>query len=255
VAEWFKAPVLKTGVRGVPWVRIPSCSFLYDSFAFFMRKIDIIDNLDWDESEVVFLTSDLLDMSLSDDVYDEHVENVQEDSDDLDDADDFEGVEFLRKINVNVPSGTAKAAPPVGPTLSQFGVDVKEFCTVFNEITTSDLVREDVELRVLVFLFKDLSLLFFIKSPSIFYLVQLSLLQKREEGFNLTALRMNRQSIVSRRRFFRSRVAVSLLVLFKIFLVKFMFECYNLPPISILSPILSSFFGSRYFVYMFDDKV
>ena len=220
-----------------------------------MRKVDIIDSVEWEESEVVFLTSDLLDMSLSDDVYDEHDESIQENSDDMDETDDFDGVEFFRKINVTIPSGTAKAAPPVGPTLSQFGVDVKEFCTAFNEITNNSIVREDVELRVLVFLFKDLSILFFIKSPSTFYLVQLALMQKREEGFNLTALRMNRQSLVSRRRFFRSRVAVSLLVLFKIFLVKFMFDCYNLPPLSILRPMLSSFFGSRYFVYIGDDQV
>lgn len=213
-----------------------------------MRRLDVLESVDWDDTESVFLISDLLDVSLSDDAFEEDDEVAGSELDE--DSDELESVEFTRKITVNVPSGTAKAAPPVGPTLSQFGIDVREFCSVFNELTTSDLVHEEVELRVSVFLFKDLSVLFFIKSPSLFYLVQLSLLQKREEGFDIVSLRLNRQPMVSRRRFYRSRVAVSLLVLYKIFTVKYAFDCYNLPHKSVLKAMLSSFFGSRYFIYV-----
>lgn len=217
-----------------------------------MRKLDIIDSVSWDESEYHFLHTELLDMSLYDDVYEEEdkeseeVESVEEEEEE---EDDFE---FMRKINLNVPSGTAKAVPPVGPTLAQFGVDVKEFCSAFNEMTPADLVREEVELRVLVYLFKDLSILYFIKSPPLVYLFKMALMQKREEGFSLTAVRGARQGKVSRRRYYRSRVAISLLVLYKVFIVKYMFGCYSLPHTGVLRAILSSLYGSRYFIY---DKI
>ncbi len=38
-------------------------------------------------------------------------------------------------IKLQIPAGQATPAPPVGPALAQHGVNIKEFCDKFNELT------------------------------------------------------------------------------------------------------------------------
>ena len=39
------------------------------------------------------------------------------------------------KIKLQIQAGQATAAPPIGPTLGQHGVNIQQFCTEFNEKT------------------------------------------------------------------------------------------------------------------------
>lgn len=41
----------------------------------------------------------------------------------------------LTKIKLQIPAGQANPAPPVGPALGQYGLNIQEFCTKFNEAT------------------------------------------------------------------------------------------------------------------------
>jgi len=38
-------------------------------------------------------------------------------------------------IKLQIPAGQATPAPPVGPALAQHGLNIKEFCDKFNELT------------------------------------------------------------------------------------------------------------------------
>ncbi len=42
---------------------------------------------------------------------------------------------LVKKIKLQVKAGQANPAPPVGPVLSQAGVNIQEFCSQFNEKT------------------------------------------------------------------------------------------------------------------------
>ncbi len=68
----------------------------------------------------------------------------------------------LTTIKMHVPAGKANPAPPVGPTLGQHGVNIMEFCKVFNERTPNqmgDIIP--VELTV----YADHSFTFITKTP------------------------------------------------------------------------------------------
>ncbi|HVM15720.1 MAG TPA: 50S ribosomal protein L11 [Egibacteraceae bacterium] len=65
-------------------------------------------------------------------------------------------------IKLQIPAGQATPAPPVGPALGQHGVNIMEFCKVYNERTqaqTGDVVP--VEITV----FEDRSFTFVTKTP------------------------------------------------------------------------------------------
>ncbi len=38
-------------------------------------------------------------------------------------------------VKLQIPAGQATPAPPVGPSLAQHGLNIKEFCDKFNELT------------------------------------------------------------------------------------------------------------------------
>lgn len=68
----------------------------------------------------------------------------------------------IAQIKLQVPAGKANPAPPVGPALGQHGVNIMEFCKVFNEKTASqigDIIP--VELTV----YADRSFTFIRKTP------------------------------------------------------------------------------------------
>lgn len=76
--------------------------------------------------------------------------------------------EVLRNIRVLVPARGADLKPPLGPTLGQFGINIKDFCDKFNLRTKN--YEEDVILNVYITLFVNKTYFFTIKSPSVFFL-------------------------------------------------------------------------------------
>ena len=72
-------------------------------------------------------------------------------------------------IKLQVTGGQANPAPPVGPALSQHGVNIGQFISQFNEKTGD---RMGVPLPVLVRVYRDRSFDFEIKQPPASYLVK-----------------------------------------------------------------------------------
>ncbi len=76
-------------------------------------------------------------------------------------------------IKLYCPAGQANPAPPVGPALGQHGVNIMEFCKMFNERTRG---REGLTLPAVITVYEDRTFDFIIKSaPS-------SVLLKRAAG-------------------------------------------------------------------------
>jgi len=72
-------------------------------------------------------------------------------------------------IKVQVTGGQANPAPPVGPALSQHGVNIGQFINQFNERTKEQM---GVPLPVLINVYRDRSFDFEVKQPPASYLVK-----------------------------------------------------------------------------------
>ncbi len=66
-------------------------------------------------------------------------------------------------IKLQVPAGRANPSPPVGPALGQHGVNIMEFCKVFNAETQS--VEAGLPIPVVITVFSDRSFTFITKTP------------------------------------------------------------------------------------------
>jgi large subunit ribosomal protein L11 len=71
--------------------------------------------------------------------------------------------EVIAKVKLQCPAGQATPAPPVGPTLGQYGVAPVEFCRRFNEATKSQ--PQGMIIPVLLTIYKDKSFEFTLKTP------------------------------------------------------------------------------------------
>lgn len=91
---------------------------------------------------------------------------------------------IVRQVNLVIPAQTAKLGPPVGPVLGQVKIKVKDFCTLFNDATQKHKVG--LPLPVVVFVFKNESFNFYIKTPTITFLLKNAL--QRSENKYLTYL-------------------------------------------------------------------
>jgi len=68
----------------------------------------------------------------------------------------------LTLIKLQIPGGQANPAPPVGPALGQYGVNIMEFCKAFNAQTQQEGGRiTPVEITV----YEDRSFTFITKTP------------------------------------------------------------------------------------------
>lgn len=121
----------------------------------------------------------------------------------------------LRIIKILVVSQSATISPPLGPTLGQFGINIKEFCDKFNE--QSKIYDVDIVLNVTITLLKTKSFNFKIGLPSTSFLIN-------EEEVEIENENMNRY--------------LSLISLYKIVNLKKTFEFY--PETSIASSILGT---------------
>ena len=73
-------------------------------------------------------------------------------------------------INLQVPAGNAKPAPPIGPALGQRGVNIMEFCKAFNAQTTE--MEKDTPLPTKITVYADRSFSFEIKTPPASFLIK-----------------------------------------------------------------------------------
>ena len=73
-------------------------------------------------------------------------------------------------INLQVPAGNAKPAPPIGPALGQRGVNIMEFCKAFNAQTTD--MEKDTPLPTKITVFADRSFSFEVKTPPAAFLIK-----------------------------------------------------------------------------------
>lgn len=65
------------------------------------------------------------------------------------------------KIKLQIPAGAATPQPPVGSSLGQQGVNIKQFCDQFNARTAS---RKGETAPVLITVYEDKSFVFVVKS-------------------------------------------------------------------------------------------
>ena len=73
-------------------------------------------------------------------------------------------------MNIVIPAQTAKLGPPVGPVLGQVKIKVKDFCTLFNDTTSR--FKFGLPLPVLVFVYKNETFSFLIKTPTVSFLLK-----------------------------------------------------------------------------------
>ncbi len=71
--------------------------------------------------------------------------------------------EIITYIKLHLPAGQATPAPPVGPALSQHGINIMEFCKAFNAQTKN--LPPGLTTPVVITVYKDKSFSFVIKSP------------------------------------------------------------------------------------------
>ena len=73
-------------------------------------------------------------------------------------------------INLQVPAGDAKPAPPIGPALGQRGVNIMEFCKAFNAQTGD--APKGTPLPTIITVYADRSFSFETKTPPATYLIK-----------------------------------------------------------------------------------
>ena len=72
--------------------------------------------------------------------------------------------EIIGNTKLVIPAGKASPAPPLGPILGQNGIPIPEFCKEFNDKTQG---MGNVEVPVIVDIFKDRSFKMRIKQPTV----------------------------------------------------------------------------------------
>ena len=65
-------------------------------------------------------------------------------------------------VKLQIPAGKATPAPPVGPALAQYGVNISEFCQKFNDATKN---QAGFTIPVEISVYVDRSYNFELKSP------------------------------------------------------------------------------------------
>jgi large subunit ribosomal protein L11 len=73
-------------------------------------------------------------------------------------------------IKLQVPAGKANPSPPVGPALGQRGINIMEFCKIFNSKT--ETIETGAPCPTLITYFTDKSFIVDIKTPPAAYLLR-----------------------------------------------------------------------------------
>ena len=77
--------------------------------------------------------------------------------------------EITGYVKLQIKGGQANPAPPVGPALGQRGINIMEFCKIFNEKTKSFM---GIPVPVVITIYKDKKFDFVIKSPPASYFIK-----------------------------------------------------------------------------------
>ncbi len=75
----------------------------------------------------------------------------------------------IGQIKLQLPAGQANPAPPVGPALGQYGVNIGEFIKAFNAKT--EKMRGDI-IPVVITVYEDRSFTFVLKQPPVSFLLK-----------------------------------------------------------------------------------
>ncbi len=82
-------------------------------------------------------------------------------------------------IKLNIPAGTATAAPPVGPALGQHGLPIMEFVKAFNEKTKE---KQGNILPVVITVYEDRTFSFITKEPPVAEMIKKTLGLEKGSG-------------------------------------------------------------------------
>jgi large subunit ribosomal protein L11 len=69
---------------------------------------------------------------------------------------------IIGNVKLQIPAGNATPAPPVGPALGQYGINMMEFCKSYNAKTQS---QAGLIIPVVITIYADKSFSFITKSP------------------------------------------------------------------------------------------
>ena len=72
-------------------------------------------------------------------------------------------------VKIQIPAGEANPAPPVGPALGQYGVNIGEFCKSFNEATKD---KEGMVIPAVISIYEDRTFTYELKSPPVALLLK-----------------------------------------------------------------------------------
>ena len=89
-------------------------------------------------------------------------------------------------VKLQLQAGQATPAPPVGPALGQYGINMQAFCKEFNARTQG---KEGLIIPAVITIFKDRSFTFELKSPPA------SVLLKRAAGLAKGSPEPNREKV------------------------------------------------------------
>lgn len=73
-------------------------------------------------------------------------------------------------VRIQVPAGQANPSPPIGPALGQAGLNIMEFCKVFNAQTQG--TEAGAPTPVVITVYRDRSFSFTVKKPPVSYLLK-----------------------------------------------------------------------------------
>jgi large subunit ribosomal protein L11 len=92
----------------------------------------------------------------------------------------------LTRITLQCQAGKATPAPPVGPALGQHGINIMEFCKVYNERTASQAGQV---IPAVITVYEDRSFTFVLKTPPA------SELLKKAAGIEVASGEPNRKKV------------------------------------------------------------
>ena len=95
--------------------------------------------------------------------------------------------EVVGTIKLQIPAGQATPAPPVGPALGQHGVNIMDFCKMFNAATGT--MQQGLTVPVVITVYKNKSFTYIMKSPPAATLV------KKAAGIAVASAEPNKEKV------------------------------------------------------------
>ncbi|PID69989.1 50S ribosomal protein L11 [bacterium DOLZORAL124_38_8] len=71
---------------------------------------------------------------------------------------------YASKFKIQLVAGAATPAPPVGPILGQYGVNIQQFCVAYND-GTADFKGSGLKIPVICYVFEDKTFELEFKTP------------------------------------------------------------------------------------------